>query len=321
MAEISVIVPVYKVEEYLSKCVDSILCQSFQEFNLILVDDGSPDGCPAICDNYAKQDKRITVIHKQNGGLSDARNAGIDWAMEYSCSTWLAFVDSDDYLHVDYLKTLYDAAVTESADLAICDFCRVNDEENIIDENSGFFNLSTSDKDVLFSCLDKNWRIVPAWNKLYAKSLFEHFRFAFKKIHEDEFAIYLVLWNCKKAVLLNRQLYYYRCRQNSIMAKESPSSRMDGLEAALNQYEFCLDHNLPPRHSVVGVDFLNSVMELRHDLTKQELERYRDLKRRYAKLYFGVKRNHTLKRFLQYYCSCFCRLAAAQYHKKKNEDT
>lgn len=320
MAELTVIVPVYKVESYLEKCVDSILSQSFQDFDLVLVDDGSPDDCPAICDDYAKQDKRITVIHKENGGLSDARNAGIDWAMENSRSKWLAFVDSDDFLHEDYLKSLYDAAMMESADLAICDFCRVNDAEQSIDESSGFFNLSTSDKDVLFSCLDKNWRIVPAWNKLYAKQMFRHMRFPSKKIHEDEFVIYQVLWDCKKAVLIDQKLYYYRCRENSIMAKESPSSRMDGLEAALNQYEFCLEHSLPPRHSVVDIDFLNSVMELRHAISAQERKRYWDLKRRYAKLYFSVKRNHSPKRFFQYYCNSLSRLAASHYHKQKNED-
>lgn len=310
MAAISVIVPVYKVEQYLERCVDSILSQSFQDFDLILVDDGSPDRCPAICDAYAVQDARITVIHKTNGGLSDARNAGIDWALENSRSDWLVFVDSDDYLHRDYLKVLYNTAKSESADLVICDFCRVNDDEQIIDRNSDFFKLSTSDKSILFSCLDKNWRVVPAWNKLYAKSIFDHIRFANNKIHEDEFAIYQVLWICKKAVLIDQKLYYYRCRQNSIMAKESSSSKMDGLEAALNQYEFCLEHNLPPRHSVVDVEFLNSVMELRQCLNRQELERYQVLRRRYEKLYFSVNRNRTLKRFFQYYCNSLYKTAS-----------
>ena len=133
MATISVIVPIYKVEKYINKCIESIMVQSFQDFDLILVDDGSPDACPRRCDEYAKQDERIVVIHKKNGGLSDARNAGIDWAMEHSKSQWFAFVDSDDYLHPDYLKTLYDTAQKEEADLVICDFVRVNDNEEIVE--------------------------------------------------------------------------------------------------------------------------------------------------------------------------------------------
>ena len=110
MANISVIVPVYKVEEFLSRCVDSILCQSYPDFEVILVDDGSPDRCGQMCEDYARQDSRIHVIHQENGGLSAARNSGIDWAFAHSDSRWLAFVDSDDWVHPDFLKVLYETA-------------------------------------------------------------------------------------------------------------------------------------------------------------------------------------------------------------------
>ena len=110
MPEISVIVPVYKVEQFIHRCVDSILLQSFYDFELILVDDGSPDQCGAICDAYAAADNRIHVIHQKNGGLSAARNTGIDYVMANSKSHWLTFVDSDDWLHPDFLKVLYTTA-------------------------------------------------------------------------------------------------------------------------------------------------------------------------------------------------------------------
>ena len=107
MPDISVIVPVYKVENFIHRCVDSILCQSFQDFELILVDDGSPDSCGIICDAYARQDSRIHVIHQKNGGLSAARNSGIDWVLANSDSHWLSFVDSDDWVHPDFLKAVF----------------------------------------------------------------------------------------------------------------------------------------------------------------------------------------------------------------------
>ena len=115
---ISIIVPVYKVEKYLQKCIDSILAQTFRDFELILVDDGSPDNCPALCDAAAQKDARIRVIHQKNGGLSAARNAGLDIAR----GEWIGFVDSDDAIEPEMYKTLYDIAVQENADVVVCNF-------------------------------------------------------------------------------------------------------------------------------------------------------------------------------------------------------
>ena len=119
---ISVIVPVYKVEKYIHRCVDSILTQTFTDFELILVDDGSPDNCGIICDEYALKDNRIHVIHKENGGLSDARNAGIDWAFENSNSEWLTFIDSDDWVHPKYFEAMVRAAQIYRTEIAICNY-------------------------------------------------------------------------------------------------------------------------------------------------------------------------------------------------------
>ena len=110
MPAISVIVPVYKVEKYIHRCVRSILGQTYADFELILVDDGSPDNCGVICDEYAAKDSRVVVIHQENGGLSAARNAGIDWVFANSDSQWLSFIDSDDWVHPEYLQRLLDAA-------------------------------------------------------------------------------------------------------------------------------------------------------------------------------------------------------------------
>ena len=125
MPVISVIVPIYKVEPYLRKCIDSVLAQTFTDFELILVDDGSPDNCGAICDEYAAKDDRIRVIHQENRGLSAARNAGIDWAFAHSDSQWLTFIDSDDIVAPDFLAKMISATEQAHADLCVCDFLSV----------------------------------------------------------------------------------------------------------------------------------------------------------------------------------------------------
>ena len=131
MPTISVIVPVYKVEPYLARCVDSILAQSFRDFQLILVDDGSPDNCPKLCDDYAKQDSRIHVIHQKNQGLSAARNAGIDYALSGD-SQWLSFIDSDDWVHPCFLQTLYEGAVSYGTKMASCRWQKVFHENEVV---------------------------------------------------------------------------------------------------------------------------------------------------------------------------------------------
>lgn len=301
MSQITVIVPVYKVELYIDRCLESILGQSFSDFDLVLIDDGSPDSCPQICDAYAEKDERITVIHKQNGGLSDARNAGIDWAMEHSDSEWLAFVDSDDYLHPDYLKILYDTAKKEEADLVICDFVRVNDQDENVEKKHSFFSLVTEDKNELFQCLNKSWRVAVAWNKLYGKHIFAQLRFKVGKIHEDAFAIHHVLWNSHRVAFINDGLYFYRTRENSIMASQSPKSRLDNIEALIEQYEFCKQHHVVSPSLLHSDAFLNRITNLRHVIDDQELCRYKDIKRRYRDIFFDINTNRKLKRILRFY--------------------
>lgn len=318
MPQITVIVPVYKVEAYIHECVDSILSQSFQDFDLVLVDDGSPDSCPQICDDYAGKDPRIHVIHKQNGGLSDARNAGIDWAMAHSDSEWLAFVDSDDYLHPDYLRILYEAAQKEDADLVICDFVRVNDQKEIIEKKHKFFELVTEDKKMLFEILNSNWRIVPAWNKLYHKHIFSELRFAFRKIHEDDFAIHHVLWNCRKAAMVPDGLYYYRIRGNSIMSTETPKSKLDAFEALVERYEFCLSHKLL-NIKVLPTDHLHKFSPLKQTLSEEEKKRFNDLIKRSSSLFFLDPSNQDIKRFFAFRFRGLYRKIGGIYNRMKSD--
>ena len=177
---ITVIVPVYKVEPYLHRCIDSILNQTFTDFELILVDDGSPDGCGVICDEYI--DPRITVIHQLNGGLSAARNSGIDWAFACSDSEWLAFVDSDDWVHPQMYEQLYRAACDSNVSLSICDFQRTKQ----VDEFPRLSFVSPMVYNGLdFFTSNRNVIATVAWNKLYKKSIFDGYRYPVGKLHED----------------------------------------------------------------------------------------------------------------------------------------
>lgn len=221
---ISVIVPVYKVEKYIDRCVNSILKQTFKDFELILVDDGSPDKCGKICDEYAKKDDRIIVIHKTNGGLSDARNVGIDWAMKNSNSEWITFIDSDDWVHVDYLMNLLTATVDNNIDISVCSYINTTGETNVEKENSPL-NIELRGTEEFF--INNNVNAVVAWGKLYKKNLWIDIRYPYGKIHEDEFTTHKVLFKIKNIAYISQNLYYYYTNQNGIMHQKWTPKRLD----------------------------------------------------------------------------------------------
>ena len=239
---ISVIVPVYKVEKYLNKCVESIVNQTYKNLEILLVDDGSPDNCPQMCDEWTLKDSRIKVIHKSNGGLSDARNCGIDAAS----GEFIGFVDSDDFIDETMYEKLYNLIIENDADLSICGIKTV-DEDGVFTEDA----LCPLKNEVLnsydaMSCLNiKNgWYYVTAWNRLYNKGLFDGLRFDIGKIHEDEFFAHKVFYRCKKIVTTNEPLYYYFQRTESITKKKVTIKRFDGVEAQYERYLFYKNNNL-----------------------------------------------------------------------------
>ena len=228
MANISVIVPVYKVEEFLSRCVDSILCQSYPDFEVILVDDGSPDRCGQMCEDYARQDSRIHVIHQENGGLSAARNSGIDWAFAHSDSRWLAFVDSDDWVHPDFLKVLYETAEQTLCKISVCDFFRTSGENFPEQPYNCAMRIAAGD----FYCGDyQNGQTAVAWNKLYHKSLFKNLRYPVGKLHEDEFTTYQAVYQAGTVGVTPMVLYAYYQNPGGIMKAPWSPKRMHTLEA------------------------------------------------------------------------------------------
>lgn len=235
---ISIIVPIYKVEKYLKECVDSILAQTYQNFELILVDDGSPDSCPAMCDEFAKRDSRVVVIHKENGGLSDARNAGLDIAR----GKYICFVDSDDYIAPTMYEVLMKRIVSDKSDLAVCEYVRVYDSgeqlKNKKWHQKAHNKCYTSNEFIADLFIHNSGAYVVAVNKLYHKNIFRKLRFPVGKQHEDEFIIHHVIAQCKKISYIEDDLYYYRQREGSIISKGFNVKSLDYGDALIDRYHF-----------------------------------------------------------------------------------
>lgn len=226
---ISIIIPVYKVEKYLSRCIESVMAQTYSNIEIILIDDGSSDKCPEICDNYADKDPRIKVVHKKNGGLSDARNAGITLAE----GKYISFLDSDDYVHPRMYQELLHILKKEEADVSFCNLNRVYSEEyELNDIQDGTLHIY-SGKQAVKNILDKNLHVVSviACGKLYKKELFESIRFPVGKLHEDEFTTYKIFYKCTKVVFMDKGYYYYFQRDDGIMGTRKKVFSADGLEA------------------------------------------------------------------------------------------
>lgn len=241
---ISVIVPIYHVEQYLRRCIDSIIGQTYKNLEIILVDDGSDDGCPAICDEYARKDNRIVVIHKDNGGLSDARNVGIDIAK----GEYLAFVDSDDYIHRDMYRILMKELIKSDSDVSMSTYKYVYDgkpdEQDITyEEDYSIETMSGIQAQYSYYSDDKKLELTVAWNKLYKKELFSDLRYPKGKIFEDEFTTYKALYRSKKVCYVNLPLYYYLQRNNSIIGLMHGQRDSKVVEAYLQRVGFYRENN------------------------------------------------------------------------------
>ena len=204
---VSVIVPVYKVEKYIHRCVDSILAQTFRDFELILVDDGSPDHCGVICEEYAAKDSRIHVIHQENGGLSAARNTGIAWALAHSDSQWLTFIDSDDWIHPQFLEMLVHSVQTSGAQVGMVGRNYISEFDPAYIPYPNLPNPEIYTGEDLF--LSREWDFNYAWGKLYRKEDFRTLRYPDGKNFEDVFTTYQVLFSVKEIALVDVPLYFY----------------------------------------------------------------------------------------------------------------
>lgn len=234
MELISVIVPVYKVEDCLDKCVRSIVEQTYSNLEIILVDDGSPDHCGAMCDAWAKKDGRIKVVHKENGGLSDARNAGL----KIATGSLISFIDSDDWIEPDFLEVLLGAMESHRAQIAEC-------AVKLVDEAGNVLYLRDAAKVTWVDKLEGLRRLImedgiyqTVWNKLYRREVLEGILFEKGKYHEDDFWTYQVFDRMERLAVVESPMYYYLQRSGSIMGAGYSLKRLDGPEARYRRMEY-----------------------------------------------------------------------------------
>lgn len=294
MPKISIVVPIYKVEPYLRRCIDSILTQTFCDFEAILVDDGSPDNCPQICDEYEKKDSRIHVIHQKNGGLSSARNAGLDWIFSNSNSNWITFIDSDDWIYPQYLEYLYRAVKEENVLISVCKTAR---------ERKMFHDMKHQSYEIKSMTPEEYWveyngEVSVAWEKLYKKELFENIRFPVGMIYEDEFTTYKVLFSASKITVLENCLYIYYYSETSIIRSKWNEKKFSNIDAMLNQIEF-FKNNGYKRAEHISRKRLANMLKIDYSVIKAEPEKYGKYKKIIeGKLEESYKRMHSQITFL-----------------------
>lgn len=241
-ALISVVVPVYNVEKFLPKCVESLLAQTWKNLEIILVDDGSPDNSWEVIQEYARRDSRVKPLRQKNGGLSAARNAGVDAAK----GEYIGFLDGDDYLAPETYELLYGAMQKYDAQIALCSFEYVDESGKVLPTNSPMTREEVLTREEAMNRLigDKNWYYVTAPNRLYRRELFDKVRFPLGKIHEDEYTAHLFYWQCERVAVVPRNLYYYVQHGTGIMGRPSVRKTMNYVDAVLGRMEFAAEHGL-----------------------------------------------------------------------------
>ena len=244
MPEISIIIPVYNLEKYIRACLDSVIGQTYKDIEIIIVDDGSKDKSGKICDEYAEKDKRIKVIHKQNGGLSAARNTGLSEAK----GKYIMLVDGDDFIDLEMCGMLHSAIVTDNADIAICGINNITETGEVIlslNDDSPLKSGVISADEYREEMLKKgNWYYVVAWNKLYKKEAFENVQYPVGKIHEDEFVIHRIIDNCDKISCITDRLYNYVNHIGSITNSGYSIKRLDILTSLFDRSLFYMKTNV-----------------------------------------------------------------------------
>ena len=239
--KISIVIPIYKVENYIDQCVQSVLNQTYQNLEIILVDDESPDKCPEICEQYAREDDRVKVIHQKNLGLSGARNTG----MQYVTGDYVLFLDSDDFLALDYCERMIEMAKKENADIVVGEIISVDDDGRLLDDKTGlhFEQSKTIDNaQAMRQLVEQTEMKGYAWGKLYKYAVAEGIAYPLGKVYEDRFTLPLYFQRAQRISLCRQAVTYYRMRTTSISHDVSIKKLNDLLEAEEWMVGFCKEN-------------------------------------------------------------------------------
>ena len=283
---VSIVVPAYNVENYVERCLNSLLAQIYKNIEIIVIDDGSNDNTGLLCDNMAKHDKRISVFHQVNRGLSAARNKGIDNAK----GEYITFVDSDDLVDPELISKMIEISRKEEADIVQCSVFAFINERDISNIKSKSFKIYSS-RDMCENLLDgkyENSGVV--WAKLYNRRLFGDLKFSVGKQHEDEFLVYKLFWNSNRIAVLDSQLYFYQSkRPGSIMHTGFSLKHLDGLEGAIEKADF-FKHN---EYSLYGkaeccVCYYEIDLIEKMKTSEQYEEKSKDLRKDLVRRYKGI---------------------------------
>ena len=281
---LSIIVPIYNVEQYLDRCIQSILNQTYQNLEIILVDDGATDCSGAIADSYAAKDKRIKVFHKENGGLSDARNYGL----EHVTGDYILFIDSDDFIVNIMCERLITVANNNNADIVSCNYYIYRGDDDI-----SIHTMSVQDDKRTFTGMDmlryyllktEPFDLNVVWNKIFKLDLFngvEPVRFPKGRVQEDNFTIFMLFLNANSIVTVNEPLYYYVQRAGSIMANFTRRFMIDTIESHIYMSDYLMNHCSSVKNEL-QLYLLNSYVELSRRVCANKCKKeYNDLLTQY----------------------------------------
>lgn len=279
---ISIIIPVYHVEEYLAECLDSVLGQTYRDLEIILVDDGSADACPAICDEYAGKDERIIVIHQQNQGLSGARNAGLDVAK----GEYVTFLDADDrYTSSEVLEKMHAQMVEQKADILFSKYRRINEAGKPLEEKREQGISRVIDENQFWSLWEKREdnSLVVVYTKLYRRKIWETLRYPVGKIHEDEWVLHDVIRQCDRMVLTDIVSIDYRQRTNSIIHTNFCLKNLFKCGALAERMDYIMEKGL---HQFEPQIFAEGTVVLLMGYARLDLRKDREA-RRYVRTYYN----------------------------------
>ncbi|WP_052769948.1 glycosyltransferase [Paenibacillus sp. IHB B 3415] len=292
---ISIIIPIYNVEHFIVKCIESIIHQTYKNLEIILVNDGSPDNCGRICDDYAFQDNRIKVIHKKNGGLSSARNAGLDVAT----GNYIGFVDSDDWVEFDMFEKLLNVAEQENADIVQCGYRSVSENGGVLRKYTGLNESYNNNEDVLEAYFAQTKINVVVWNKLYKRHLFDSIRMVEGRLFEDTMVSFELVLHTKKLVSIEGEYYNYLQRSSSIMGSTYTSQKLDMIYAGnyvLSKCKISVPQYINQAHILLCMYCVYLYYDLNYSNIQNQLNHRKTILIEFANHYEIVKHSEEFKK-------------------------